>query len=116
MARESIGAVAAERGISPHTVRYYEQAGLIPPVLRDGAGRRVFDQQSRDWLDHALCMRRLGMDIAGVRRYVAAMTDGQAPDAEVMRAHLEDLKRRRSELDHYIALIVTKIAAREAAR
>lgn len=46
LASASIGAVAEQFGISVHTLRYYEKIGLLPPISKDGAGRRVY--QSRD--------------------------------------------------------------------
>lgn len=112
MGGRSISDVAAEVGLGVHTIRYYEQAGLIPPVPRDAAGRRVFDEQSRDWLAYAVCLRALGMPVALVAEYVAITASGthDAAHRAMMEEHLAELRKRRVELDHYIALVEQKLA------
>jgi len=39
-AEVGIGAAAAQAGVSIETLRYYESAGLLPPIPRDAGGRR----------------------------------------------------------------------------
>lgn len=112
----TVAAVAATVGISPHTVRYYESAGLIPPVARDAGGRRVFDEDAVAWLEYAVCLRGLGMPVHAIAEYVAAASapgDGDARRS-IMHAHLDDLRAKRRDLDEYIATIERKLAAMEA--
>lgn len=40
----SIGGVAKSFGISAYTLRYYEKIGLLPPISKDGGGRRRYYQ------------------------------------------------------------------------
>ena len=71
--RELSVAEAAEAcGLKTTALRYYEQAGLIPPVARDGSGRRVFTEQDLAWIRYAVCLRSLGMGVSDIARYVSA--------------------------------------------
>lgn len=39
-----IAEVAATTGLSQDTLRWYEKEGLVPPVARDHASRRRYDE------------------------------------------------------------------------
>lgn len=41
----SVGEAAAAVGLTTHTLRWYEQEGLVAPVGRDGAGRRRYGEE-----------------------------------------------------------------------
>src|SRR5215207_11502027 len=56
-----IGDVARLSGLSIDTLRYYDRAGLLGAVHRDGGGRRVFDRDTLGLLDVVLRLRRTGM-------------------------------------------------------
>ena len=61
-----IGDVARLSGLSIDTLRYYDRAGLLGAVHRDGAGRRVFDRDTLGLLDVVLRLRRTGMPVEEV--------------------------------------------------
>ena len=65
-----IGDVARLSGLSIDTLRYYDRAGLLGAVHRDGAGRRVFDRDTLGLLDVVLRLRRTGMPVEDVRHFV----------------------------------------------
>ena len=46
-----IGELAARAGRGIHAIRWYEAQGLIPGVVRDRAGRRVYSELHLSWLD-----------------------------------------------------------------
>ncbi len=109
---------AADRvGLTVHAVRYYERAGLIPPVPRTAGGRRAFDDEALAWLEYTACLRALGMPVALIRRYVASVTSGSPTGAIdlVMQEHVEALRDRRAQLDRYIEMVERKVAARRSA-
>ena len=45
-----IGALSTRTGHSIHAIRWYEAQGLMPGVLRDGGGRRVYAEGHVAWL------------------------------------------------------------------
>ena len=65
----SVGEAAERVGLSTHTLRWYEQEGLVAPVGRDSAGRRRYTQQDVDWLVLLTRLRRTGMPVRDMRRY-----------------------------------------------
>lgn len=54
--------------LTEHTVRYYTDQGIVE-VKRDHNNRRMFDEQSIDWLRGAKYLRSLGMSIEDVRLF-----------------------------------------------
>ena len=61
---------AALFGVSPHTVRYYTNVGLLP-TLRDGANRRILDDESVNWMQGIMCLKGCGASIEDIREYCA---------------------------------------------
>lgn len=112
----SIGEAARVCGLEPSALRYYEHAGLIPPVARDEAGRRVFGEQDLAWTRYAVCLRSLGMGVAEIARYVEAAqrVDGLDEQLTLLAGHLERMQERRAELDHFIEVAQSKLAANRA--
>ena len=63
-------------GLSESTLRYYEQIGIIPRVMRDpGSGHRVYSDRDIDLLQTVSCLNAVGMPLDSIRRYMAAVRD-----------------------------------------
>jgi len=77
MARDlRIGEVASRTGRSIHTIRWYEAQGLIPGVVRDRGGRRIFGEYHVGWLDLMERLRCTGMSVKQMREYTALASQG----------------------------------------
>ena len=74
----SIAEAARDRRLSPHTLRYYERAGLLDAVPRDGGGRRRYTEADLDRVLFLQRMRRTGMPIRVLREYVALVRQGDS--------------------------------------
>lgn len=72
-----IGELAARTGRSVHTIRWYERQGLIPGVLRDNGGRRVYHERHVGWLELIERLRFTGMSIAQMREFTALVKQGR---------------------------------------
>lgn len=108
-------AEAAERtGLSPHTLRFYEQEGLLGGrVPRDAAGRRIYDQAHVELLLGCKRLRDAGMPVRDVRRFVE-LFDADSSSAEVVELfdrHQQRLVGELEELTNQLAHIRRKIAA-----
>jgi DNA-binding transcriptional MerR regulator len=86
----TVSQLAAEAGVSPHTVRYYEQVGLLPSAERTAAGYRLYGREASERLRFIKGARRLGLRIAEVRELLAVHDRGLCPCG-----HAEVLVRRR---------------------
>ena len=51
-----------------HTVRYYTDIGLLP-CQRDGGNRRIFDEESVNWMQGILCLKGCGASIEDIKEY-----------------------------------------------
>lgn len=104
---------AAERvGLTTHTLRWYEQEGLVEPVGRDSAGRRRYTQQDLDWLGMLTCLRRTGMPVRDMRRYAELARQGDMTVVARMalfQQHRERVLARIAELQEDLKYIEHKI-------
>lgn len=87
-ARFRIGRLARETGRSVHTIRWYEQQGLMPGVTRDAGGRRVYTEQHISWLLFLDRLRFAGMSVREMRRYASLVAHGK----KTLRQRLELLE------------------------
>lgn len=86
-----MGELAAATGLTVRTLHYYEQIGLLTPSGRSPAGHRVYDEADEARLYRVSLLRRLGMDLAEVRRVL----DDPAWDLpSALEAHLAALDAR----------------------
>lgn len=93
-----IGELAAETGIDPKTIRFYEREGLLSPP-RHGRFRTYMNSDVRRLKD-VLTMRRLGMGIAQIRLLIEndANTMNTSLMANLLVNHLETLRARQAEV------------------
>lgn len=64
----SIKEFAKKFNVSEHTVRYYTDIGLLP-CKRDSANRRVFDEESENWMQGIVCLKGCGASIEDIKQY-----------------------------------------------
>src|SRR2546423_10213237 len=78
----TVGEAAAHVGLSVHTLRWYEQEGLVSPVDRDTAGRRRYRPEDLDWLRLLICLRGTGRPGRGMAPCAPPGATGAAPRSE----------------------------------
>lgn len=109
----SIGEAARRTGLSVHTLRYYENEGLvITGVDRTATGRRRYGQMDLKWIVICTKLRATGMPIAEIRRYAQLVQAGPGNEEErldLMRRHREVVLARIAELEENLRLIDRKI-------
>ncbi|OLZ74705.1 MerR family transcriptional regulator [Streptomyces sp. IMTB 2501] len=110
--RYTISEVAAFTGLRPHTLRWYEQIGLMAQVERSHAGQRRFDDRDLEWLSCVTKLRLTGMPVADMVRYAELVRQGPETYGERQRM-LERTRRevlaRIAELHDTLTLLDTKI-------
>ncbi|KPU93837.1 MerR family transcriptional regulator [Variovorax paradoxus] len=107
-----IGELAQRTGRSVHAIRWYESQGLVPGVVRDAGGRRLYGEPHIGWLDLMDRLRRTGMSIAEMREYTALALRGRATLAErraLLAAHRERVNRTIAEWKRALSLVDRKI-------
>jgi DNA-binding transcriptional MerR regulator len=86
-------------GLTVHTLRYYEQIGLIDPVPRRGGARVYGDEQMR-WIEFILCLRATGMSMRDMQSYARLRREGDTAESVRERGDLLErhAERMRAEL------------------
>ncbi|MBB5084928.1 MerR family transcriptional regulator [Nonomuraea endophytica] len=98
--------------ISPHTLRYYERAGLVE-VARDAGGHRVYDDHAVRRLVFLTRMRLSGMPMRDLQHYIALVDDGAETVPErldMLLEHRDTIRRRIRELTLSLTAVEYKIA------
>jgi len=105
----SIGELARRTGLQVRTLRFWSDAGVLPPAARAEGGRRLYDAACVDQAELVSTLRELGLGLADVRRVLA----GQASIAEVAAAHRDalDAQARVLQLHRAALAVVVKRAA-----
>ena len=104
-----IGELARRSGLPVRTIRFWSDAGVLPPAERTEGGRRLYDAACVARLELIVTLRELGLGLPEVRRALA----GQAAVAEVAAVHLEalDAQIRTLRLRRGVLAAVIKRAA-----
>ncbi len=109
----SIAEAARRTGVSVHTLRYYERAGLVVTAVdRTSGGRRRYQQLDLDWINVCTKLRATGMPIRTIRRYAQLVSAGHGNEEErlaLMRAHRADVIAKLAEIQENLELIDHKI-------
>lgn len=109
----TIAEAARRTGVSVHTLRYYERAGLvITDIDRTHGGRRRYHQVDLNWISVCTRLRATGMPIKTIRRYAQLVAEGRGNEEErlaLMEAHRADVTARIVELRDNLSLINHKI-------
>lgn len=101
-------------GLSEHTLRYYERAGLLRPVRRQERNRhRRYSAEDLARLSTLACLRAAGMPLDQMRRYFELMEQGAAA-APLQRQMLSEQRRvleeRMTSLRQHLEYLDRKVA------
>ena len=104
----NIQQMAQATGLSAHTLRYYERAGLmIEHVRRDeGNGYRSYSHQHVTWIEFLKRLRATGMPIRDIQRYTELLRQGE----QTIPERLQLLKQHQSRVEEHLEAITSKIA------
>jgi DNA-binding transcriptional MerR regulator len=97
-----IGELAAQVGVNPKTVRYYESIGVLPEPDRTPSGYRDYDATYAGRLTFIRTAQRLGITLDEVKEILAFRERGEVPCAYVrgvLDAQVTSIDRRIAELE-----------------
>lgn len=104
-----IGEVAQAVGTTTKTLRFYEQAGLLPATERTTAGYRDFGEEVLGRLDFIRRGQAAGLTLAQIRQVLQIRDGGRAPCwhvTDLLATHLEDIDRQIIQLQELRATVV----------
>ena len=95
----TIGEVAAMMDLPASTLRYYEEAGLLPDVSRTESGRRTYSEADLGLLRVIECLKRSGLSVKAMCDFVDMASKGD----ESIPGRLELFRERFAEVTRQIA-------------
>ena len=123
----SIGEVCQQTGLSPRTVRYYEELGLLPGVRRRQGGRRVYGSDECERLRFIQRLKALGLSLQEIKelnelyalagstrtmlKRLDALLEGHVAGLDVRIEELVDL---RGEMLRYRARVASRLDSADA--
>jgi DNA-binding transcriptional MerR regulator len=100
----SIRDACIKTGLSPRTIRYYEELGLLPGVRRREGGRRVYGPAETERLAFIGRLKKLGLSLAEIKELNAVYAIAGSTHSmlerldELLEQHLGHLDDRIAEL------------------
>ena len=92
----AISDLAREFGITPRTIRFWEDQGILSPA-RDGS-KRIFARRDRARLKMALRGKRLGLSLAEIKDLIGMYTSTEDETSQLLEC-LRVMKKRRAALE-----------------
>ncbi|MCR5024514.1 MAG: MerR family transcriptional regulator [Lachnospiraceae bacterium] len=104
--------VAELLGVSVHTVRYYDDRGLIPGTKRNSTNQRLFDDMGVEWLFVSRTLMKTGLSLKDVKHYIELYQQGDSTLTEryeLMQKQKEKTLQKMEELKLRLAVLDRKI-------
>ncbi|HXG18673.1 MAG TPA: heavy metal-responsive transcriptional regulator [Methylomirabilota bacterium] len=101
MAAMFIGELAAQLGLNPRTLRYYENLGLLPTSSRTVNGYRVYGEETAQRLAFITKAKSLGLTLKEIGQILALRDSGQLPCAsvqQILQEHVMRIDRQLAQL------------------
>lgn len=108
--------VSEKYSLSADTLRYYERAGLIPPVTRTLSGIRDYSELDMRRVEFIKCMRSAGLPIEVLIDYVTLVQKGDSTieaRKDILKEQREQLLARMEEMQKTLDILNHKIEVYE---
>ena len=114
---ERVGEIAERLGVSPRTIKYYEELGLIQPETRSQGGFRLYGKEEVQQLERILRLKSIGYSLAAIRELLATRDAAREADKiTVISNTMERLKNREWEVTERIQQMRKDLKRAEAWR
>ena len=114
-----ISDISKKTGLSIHTLRYYEQIGLLKNIHRNQSGRRVYTKLDLEWLEWVKRLKSTGMPLEKMQDFAQFRLQGEQTlkqRQELLIAHsvqlkqeIQRLKQEQSIVDYKIEIYTQKM-------
>jgi DNA-binding transcriptional MerR regulator len=97
----TIGQLARRTGVPARTIRFWSDAGLVPPAARSGSGYRLYDADAAARLELVQALRELGLGLDVVQAVLSrarTVAEVAAAHVAVLDAQIRTLRLRRAVL------------------
>lgn len=108
----SVAEIARISGVTPRTLRHYDEIGLLPPASIRSNGYRCYEQEQLLRLQQILVLRELDLPLHAI----AAILDRQTDHVQALREHHARVIRERDRLTrvaHTLARTIEELERQE---
>lgn len=111
-----IGELAEKAGVTPRTIRYYENLGLVSPSEREGTGFRYYTETELAKLQKIDCLKSLGLTLLEIASVIDLYFDestglqGKQKVLEILQAHLKETDEKIAALAQFRLELQANIA------
>lgn len=113
-----IGELAERAGVTPRTIRYYENLGLLEPGDREGQGFRYYSELELARLRKIDSLKSLGLSLEEIGQVIglyfadpSSLLLGKQRLLEILEAHLRETDEKLGALQQFRADLQATIAA-----
>ncbi len=113
-----IAEAAEASGTTVDTLRYYERAGVLPPIHRTEGNQRLFSHDDLGWIAFVRRLRATGMSMQTIVSYTTMVRAGEGTVSQrrrMLEDHRSTVAAAITELGEALAALDRKIAHYEAA-
>lgn len=96
-----IGQLAERTGVSPKTIRYYEQIGVLPEPRRSDNGYRTYDVGAAERLAFISDAKSAGLSLLEIQMILELRDEGESTCGHVIASlemRLQEIDRQMKEL------------------
>jgi MerR family transcriptional regulator, copper efflux regulator len=102
--RFRIGELAAQVGLTPQAIRFYETRGLLGPSEREGKGHRYYGDEELARVKKVQVLQSLGLSLEDIA-HVLPLYYGDPTGVAGKKKIIELLRRQLEETDRKLAAI-----------
>jgi len=109
----TIKEVCKKYSLTQDTLRFYEKAGMIPPVHRTEGGIRDYTEEDLRWVELAKCMRSAGLPVEAMAEYVRLCLIGDETIPErlaLLKDQMAVLLEEKEKIEATISRLEYKIS------
>ncbi|MEP0791784.1 MerR family transcriptional regulator [Funiculus sociatus GB2-C1] len=111
-----IGELALKAGVTPRTIRYYEDLGLLGPAERQGKGFRYYTELELARLRKIDALKGLGLSLEEISSIIdlffeePTMLRGKQKLLEILQTHLQETDEKIAALEQFRGDLQANIA------
>lgn len=108
----TIRQVATVTGLSVHTLRYYENIGLLSSIDRNELGYRCYSSADLTWIQFLTRLKATGMSITNMLEIAELRRQGDSTLTTrriLLEEHYAEVQQKMRELQHNMDLLADKI-------
>ena len=111
-----IGELAQKAGVTPRTIRYYENLGLLNPSEREGSGFRYYTETELAKLQKIDCLKSLGLSLEEITTVIDLYFEdstglrGKQKVLSILQTHLRETDEKIAALTQFRLDLQTSIS------